>query len=388
MADKDYRMNELLILITLAFIILTSPYIAAFIKLPTSATEILLGIILGSIGLLPSSENFKVVADVGFYYLMFLAGMKVDLRALLKIDKLTFKNTIIFLLLSYILSFILVYCYSLNKIYVIVLPVMSVGILSTLYKEYGDGAKWLNVAMFVGVVGEVLSIACLTIFGAYIEHGFGAKLFINLAALVGFLIIAGLIFRWVDVFFWWFPSTKKTLMPQFDKNEKDIRLSISLLCIIIAVMIIIDLKIVIGAFIAGMFIPTFFNHKKDLPAKLESFGFGFLVPIFFAHIGSTVNLSVLFNPTIAKSVAFLAILMLAIRLIPAFIFYKEFKNVKEVILFGTSLGMPLTLLIAIATVGYGSGFIGDDAYYSMVLASVVQAIVCTTLIKNIYNSKL
>lgn len=381
-------MNELLILITLAFVIFLSPYIATIIKLPTSATEILLGIVLGTAGLLPSSESFKIIADVGFYYLMFLAGMKVDLRVLLKTDKLTLKNTLIFLVVSYALAGVLIYVLKLNMIYFIVLPIMSVGILSTLYKEYGDGAKWLNVAMFAGVLGEVLSIALLTIFGAYIQSGFGVKLFINLAALTGFLITAGLAFRWVDVFFWWFPQMKNTLMPKFDKNEKDIRFSISLLCIVIAVMIILNLKIVIGAFIAGMFIPTFFGYKKDLPAKLESFGFGFLVPIFFAYIGSTVNLGVLFNPAVAKSVVFLTILMLLLRVIPAFVFYKELKSIKEVLLYGISLGMPLTLLIATATVGYGSGYIGNDVYYSMVLASVLQAIICTTLIKVIYDSKL
>ncbi|QKF65391.1 cation:proton antiporter [Campylobacter corcagiensis] len=381
-------MNELLILITLAFIIFASPYVATFIKLPTSATEILLGIILGTIGLLPDSQSFKTVADVGFYYLMFLAGMKVDLRVLLRTDKLTLNNTLLFLAASYALAGLFIYIFSLNLIYLIVLPIMSVGILSTLYKEYGNDTKWLNTAMFVGVVGEVISIALLTVFGAYIENGFGVKLFINLGALIGFLVVVGLIFRWVDVFFWWFPDTKKALMPQFDKNEKDIRLSISLLCIVIAVMIILKLKIVIGAFIAGMFIPTFFGYKKDLPAKLESFGFGFLVPIFFAYIGSTVNLSVLFNPIVAKSVVFLTILMLLIRVVPAFVFYKELQSIKEVLLYGVSLGMPLTLLIATATVGYGSGYIGSDAYYSMVLASVLQAIICTTLIKIIYDSKI
>lgn len=380
-------MSELLILITLAFIIFASPYISALIRLPTSATEILLGIIFGSMGLLSENVSFKVVADVGFYYLMFLAGMKVDIRALISVDRFTLKNTVIFLALVYLLSYIVTSVFELSSIYLIVIPVMSVGILSTFYKEYGSDKRWLNTVMFVGVVGEVLSIALLTLFGAYVENGFGSKLFISFGILTGVLVAAGLIFRWADVLFWWFPSMKTALMPQFDKNEKDIRLSISLLCIFIAIMVILDLKIIIGAFIAGMFITTFFDYKKDLPAKLESFGFGFLVPIFFAYIGSTVNLSVLLTPIIAKSVIFLSIIMIIIRVVSSFVFYKELGGLKDTLLFGTSISIPLTLLIATAAVGYGSGFIHEEAYYSMILASVFQAIICTTLIKFIYNLK-
>ncbi|NLY03893.1 MAG: cation:proton antiporter [Campylobacter sp.] len=380
-------MSELLILLTLSFIIFSSPYIAALIRLPTSATEILLGVIFGSIGFLASNDMFKIVADVGFYYLMFLAGIKVDLKVFLTMPKRTLRNTILFLILLYVLSFIVVYAYGLNEIYLIVLPVLSVGVLSTFYKEYGNDAKWLNTGMFVGIVGEVVSIALLTVLSSYINNGFGAKLFINLGALLGFLAVTALLLRWTDVLFWWFPNLKKALMPQFDKSEKDIRLSISLLCAVIAMMIILDLKVIIGAFIAGTLIPTFFAHKKDLPAKLESFGFGFLVPIFFVYIGSTVNLNVLLTPSITKSIIFLSIIMFFVRSLASFVFYKELGGLRQTLLFSASISAPLTLLIAIATVGYETNFIQDDAYYSMVLASVLQAILSTSVIKILVTLK-
>ncbi|MSN95904.1 cation:proton antiporter [Campylobacter sp. FMV-PI01] len=379
-------MNEILLLITLSFVIFTSPYIANLIKLPISATEIILGIVLGSAGFLPENEYFKIVADVGFYYLMFLAGAKVDLKILLKTDKKILKLSLFYMLLLYIFTTIGVYSLNLNTIIIIIIPIMSVGILSTLYKEYSKDQIWLSMAMLVGVIGEVISIALLTILNAYSKYGLDIKLFINLSALIGFLVVTALAFRYLDLIFWWYPSFKKILMPQFDKNEKDIRLSISLLIFIIAVMMILELKIVVGSFIAGSLITTFFKEKQDLAKKLESFGFGFLVPIFFAYIGSTVNLDVILMDGVISGVVILSVVMLIARVLASFVFAKVLGVIGSV-LFGISLNIPLTLLIATATIAYNANFISDKFYYILILASVFQAVVCITLIKIIYNFK-
>lgn len=379
-------MSEILILITLSFIIFASPYIASIIKIPISATEIVLGILFGTVGFLSANDSFKNVADIGFYYLMFLAGTEVDLKLFIKTDKKILKSSALFLVLLYILAVMAVYTFNLSELFIVVIPVMSIGILSTFYKDYGKNEKWLNLAMLVGVIGEIVSIAALTILNAYVKYGIDIKLFLNLGALVGFMLITVFVFRSLDVLFWWYPNLKKALMPYFDKSEKDIRLSIALLCLVIAIVAILDVNIVIGAFIAGTFIPTFFDHKKELPEKLSSFGYGFLVPIFFAYIGSTVNLSAIFMPGVMKMVLFLTVLMLFVRLISSITMIKAL-GVKESILFGVSLSIPLTLLIATATIGKETNYIDDATYYALVLTSITQAIVCTTLVKVIKNLK-
>lgn len=382
-------MQAVLILLALSFVIFASPYISALIKVPISATEIILGILLGTLGFLPPNELFKDVADIGFYYLMFLAGTEVDLKIFINAKKGVLKNSTLFLGLLYIFSIIAVYTFGLSELFIVIIPVMSVGILSILYKEYGKNENWLNLAMLVGVIGEVLSIAILTLLNAYTKYGLDIKLFVNLGALAGFLIVTTLIFRWLDVLFWWYPNLKKIIMPQFDKNEKDIRFSIAMLCLVIAVVVILDIKIIIGAFIAGTFIPTFFSHKKDLPEKLSSFGYGFLVPIFFAYIGSTVNLNALLIPGVVKNVIFLTILMIVVRLLSSVVMVKNI-GLKQSFLFGISLSIPLTLLIATATIGHETNYISDEIYYALVLTSIFEAIVGITLIKiikNIYLNK-
>ena len=148
----------------------------------------------------------------------------------------------------------------------------------------------------------------------------------------------------------------------------------------------LDLEIVIGAFIAGTFIPTFFEHKKDLPQKLSGFGFGFLVPIFFIHTGSVVDLRSVLLPGVLPNIVIIVVSMFAFRLIASSVFLKEFK-LKNTILTSLSLSMPLTLVIATATIGKTLEIINNEIYYALVLSSIFEAVLSMVLIKFVFNLK-
>ncbi len=379
-------MSEIVILIVLSFIIFASPFIAKLIKIPIAPTEILLGMVAGSLGLFSHNELFKLVADIGFYYLMFLAGTEVDLKIFIRTDRAILKKSLIFTVLMYLFATLITYIFGLSPLFIVIFPLISIGILSTLYKDYGKKEEWLNLAMLVGVIGEIVSIALLTVLSAYLKHGFGSSLFINLGVLVLLLITVSLLFKGLEVLFWWYPGIKRVLMPQYDKDEKDIRLSMALFCFVIAIMIIIDLKVVLGAFIAGTFISTFFDHKKDLPNKLSGFGFGFLIPIFFAYVGSTIEIDSLFLPGVISQIAMIVGAIIVIRILSAVVFLKNLKFIPT-ILFALSLSMPLTLLIAVATIGIETGYITQKTYYSFVFASLFEVVICLVLIKLIHKRK-
>lgn len=202
----------------------------------------------------------------------------------------------------------------------------------------------------------------------------------------GIFSLSVLGFKLLDVLFWWFPGFKVVLMPEYDKNEKDIRLSIAIFFSMVALMAYLRLEIAFGAFIAGMFIATFFDHKKDLPQKLGSFGFGFLVPIFFAYIGSTLKLESIFVGSLLQNAMFIVIAMVGARFLSALVFLNLLKF-KGVVLYALAHSMPLTLLIAVATIAYGTKNISDELYSSFVLASLIEAIVSMVGIKIITSIK-
>ena len=373
-------MHELSILITISVILFISPYCSKLLRIPIAPVEILLGVLAGYYGWVGEHFLFDLVAEVGFYYLMFLAGAEVNLRVLTTMDRAVIKQGLAYIALLYLLAFAFTSIMELSLLMIIILPLLSIGLILTLYKEYGKDEPWLNIAMFVGIMGELVSIALLTFSGAMLEFGVGAQLYKAIAYLIGFIALTVVIFLGLQVLFWWYPELKILLMPHHDKDEKDIRLSMAIFIIMIAVMILLHLKVAFGAFIAGTFIATFFEHKKELPHKLSSFGFGFLVPAFFIHVGSTLPVEVLTTSIVLENALMITIAMIGIRQIAAVTFWR-YLGPRKSSLFALSHSMPLTLLIAVATIGYKSQAIDEHMYYAMILASLVEVIISMVGIK-------
>ncbi len=378
-------MNEIVIIVTISAILSISPFFSKALRIPTPATEIILGMVASYLGLLKDEHLFELIAHLGFFYLMFLAGLEVDLR-IFKSKKISFvRKGFIYLSLLYAISFLGIYYLNLNKIMIILLPMLSVGLILALYKDYGKEAKWLNLSMMVGTLGELVSISILTFASAALEFGIGIELYKSIAYLILFLTAILILYKLLKVLFWWYPELKTYLMPHLDKEEKDIRLSMAIFFLLIAIMLFLNLEIAFGAFIAGIFISAFFQHKEELPEKLSSFGFGFLIPLFFIYIGSTFELSALFSKGLILNALLITALMIGARVISSFVFIKML-TLREVFLFGLSQSMPLTLLIAVATIAYNSRSIDHFTYLSFVLASILEVIIVMTLIK-IINRK-
>lgn len=106
-----------------------------------------------------------------------------------------------------------------------------------------------------------------------------------MALFVGFLLSMIFVYKLFHNLIWWYPEIKNYLMPEKDHQEQDIRISMAIFFLMITVMMFLHLEVAFGAFIAGTFITTFFEeHNKQLPHKLEHFGFGWLVPIFLSQL--------------------------------------------------------------------------------------------------------
>ncbi|MCK4441562.1 MAG: cation:proton antiporter, partial [Sulfurovaceae bacterium] len=127
---------------------------------------------------------------------------------------------------------------------------------------------------------------------------------------------------------------------------------------------------------------TFFHHKKQLENKITSFGFGFLIPIFFIHVGASFDYSY-FLSSIGMAIKIL-VAMIIIKLLASLTLTKLLK-VKELMLVSLSLSMPLTLLVATATVGYRAGIVDDIEYNALILASILEVILFMVVIKFIAN---
>jgi len=373
-------MNENIILIvSISLIIIFSPFFAKKLHLPTTPIEIILGSILGYFGFLHDEHLFKIVAEFGFLYLMFIAGTEINLKNVLNTPSHIIKKAILYLIILYLLSISFSLYINLGKIFMVLLPLISVGLVASLSKEYGK-TDWLTLSMTVGGIGEVISIGILTLTAAALQTGIGLKFFQIIVALTLFLVFMYILFRSMTVLFWWFPEVSTILMPNQDNQEQDIRLSMGIFFLLVSAMLYLHLELAFGAFLAGIFIATFFEHKYELPEKLSSFGFGFLIPIFFIHIGSSFNLSVLTTDGLIYKASIIALVMILMRMFASLVFIKEL-GLKDSILMGLSHSMPLALLIAMATVAINAKSIDTVYYDAFILAALFQVISVMIAIK-------
>jgi len=378
--------TSITLILVLSLLIWGSPFIAKALRMPIPPVEIMLGAIFAYLGFIEHNEYFNLIAKVGFLYLLFLAGMEVDLKQLINSPKNVIQKSILFLTLMVFFSISSGLLFGLNTIVIISMPLISIGLLAALSKEYGKDQPWIKLAIIAGVLGEIGSIVVLTIFNATITTGFTFALVVKMGYLVLFILSVYLIYRVLHLLFWWFPELKNTLMPKLDTSDQDIRLSMALFFILIAVMLSLDLKLALGAFIAGVAISAFFHHEKRLEEKMSSLGFGFLVPLFFINVGASFDIAALPLEGVISGALLITVLMLTSRLLAAIVL-KGISGSKNAVLIALSLSMPLTLLVAVATIGYETKLLDLLTYYQLILASIFEILISMTIIKMIQTSK-
>ena len=352
--------------------------------MPIPPIEIILGSLFTYFGLIGHNEYFYLIAEFGFLYLMFLAGMEVDLKQITNSSKETIKKSSLFLLLMVIFSISSGILFGLHTIVIISMPLISIGLLASLSKIYGKNQPWIKLALIAGVLGEMGSIALLTIFDAASTTGFGLELLSKLGYLTLFIFVIYLLYRFLHILFWWYPELKSILMPKLGTSDQDIRLSMSLFFILIAVMLSLGLELALGAFIAGVAISAFFHHEKALEEKMSSLGFGFLVPLFFIHVGASFDLRALVLDGVVSGALLITFLMIMSRIFAAVVL-KNISGGKDALLIALSLSMPLTLLVAVATIGYETKLLDLLSYYQLILASIFEILISMTLIKVLQN---
>jgi len=376
--------EEILIIISISLIIFTSPLISKVVKLPTITVEIILGALAAYFAFIVEHSILELVAQLGFLYLMFLAGLEVDLKKIINISGNLLRKSIFYNVILFSLAAIGTIYLEIGYIFIVILPLISIGLLAALKKEYGD-VEWIRLAITVGLIGEIISIFALTTVTAALEFGINFDFYRTMTLFVLFLIFMVVIYKFFHNLIWWYPEIKAALMPENDHQEQDIRLSMSIFFLMIAVMMLLNLKVAFGAFIAGTFITTFFEeHNKQLPHKLEHFGFGWLVPIFFIYVGSSFELESLFEDGLVEKAFLIALSMIAIRFIASMLFVNE-MGWNRFYMVGLSHSMPITLLIAVATIAYNNHSITQFYYYAFILAAIMEVLIVMVAIRILSN---
>ena len=125
-------------------------------------------------------------------------------------------------------------------------------------------------------------------------------------------------------------------------------------------------------------------QDDGLVHRLEAFGFGFFIPIFFILVGTTLDLRSLFEaPESLLLLPVLLVVSLVIKVVPA-LFLKRYFSWRELISGGILLNTHLSLEIAVAVIGVRVGLMDAAANVTVILFAVLTVVAMPLLFSAIF----
>ena len=367
--------NSLTAIILISLGILFVPFFSKLLRIPVSVGEILYGIVIGNsfLHLVKHSQWLDFLSTFGFLLLMFIAGLEVKLK---EISQLPLRSRTLYTLIpvtTFALSFLIGAKLHLHAIVSIAIGAISVGIVVSVLREKGLlGERYGKTVFLVGIVGEVISIALLTLLSLYTEHGFSGGFWLGLIKLALYLLVARAILVFLKSVVWWFPNKFKFF---FEKNPTEIgvRISLAVMFMLSVAASLIDLEPIIGAFISGVIFATVFEDTENIEEKLSGISFGFLIPIFFIYVGVNFQMPHL-SPHLMKLLGLLTLLSFTVKVLPSLLLKLEGFTLREAAGAGVLLSAPLTLVIVTAELGVKLGVIDHHFENLLILLAIITGI--------------
>jgi Kef-type K+ transport system membrane component KefB len=139
-------------------------------------------------------------------------------------------------------------------------------------------------------------------------------------------------------------------------------------------------ELILGAFLAGMVISLIKSPQdEDLIHKLEAFGFGFFIPVFFIMVGVELDLGALFeSPTSLILLPVLLIVALVVKIGPALLF-RRVISWRETLSVALLLNTHLSLEIAVAVIGLRLGLLSPATNAAIIVFAILTVLLMPIL---------
>ncbi len=362
------------------------PLVSGRLGVPAAVGEIVFGLLVGPyvLGVVQETEFFGFLAEFGFAFLMFLAGLELDFT---NIERRGSRLLVISAAVTIIVvgfSFGSAAVMGWPPFFGIVLSAMSIGIVLVSLRETGQvRSPFGQTVILTGSVGEFVTIILMTVFNIVYASGFGIAFAIEILRLGAVFFLAYMVLRVLKLMVWWFPAYFSRLIAIEDPSEIGVRAGLALMIAFVSIAELMGMEAILGAFLSGALFSFVFREKGILETKLSSIGHGFFIPVFFIYVGVEFNLSELGNVAIYPLLAQMAVLSLAIKTVASIVLRAADFGVREIAGASLLLSTPLTLLVAIAAIGLDLGALTELESSAVILMAVVSGLLFPTAYKAI-----
>ncbi len=380
--------NPVLIFSTILFIILLSPIILRKVKIPAIIGLILSGVIIGPNGigligakLLESDGSVKLFSVIGLLYIMFMAGLELDMTQFKRYRKKSFVFGFLTFAIPIVLGYpICLFGLGLSQTASILTASMFATHTLVAYPIISRLGISKNSVVAVAVGGTILTDTAVLIILAIISSSADG----NLDSAFWIRLITSLaIFTFI--MFYIIPKIAKWFFSKLE-SEKTSHYIFVLSVIFFAAFLaeVAGVEHIIGAFVAGLVLNKLIPHSSALMNRIDFIGNALFIPFFLISVGMVVDYKVLFHGPWALIVAgVLTSFALFSKWLAAYVTQIIFKmtNVERQVIFGLSTAHAAATL-AIIMVGFQKGILNAQVVNGTILLILVTCMVASFVSEN------
>ena len=340
------------IFLLVLLIILFAPMVLGRLRIPHIIGMILAGVVIGEHGfnILARDSSFELFGKVGLYYIMFLAGLEMNMGDF----KQNRGKAVVLGLLAFVIPMALGF---ITNMTVLKYGFITSVLLASMYAShtlvaypivirYGV-SRHRSVSIAVGgtAVTDTLTLLVLAVIGGLFKGESSEMFWLWLVVKViflGFLII------------FFFPRGGRWFFRKYDDNVMQFIFVLAMVFLGAGLMEFVGMEGILGAFLAGLVLNRLIPHVSPLMNHLEFVGNALFIPYFLIGVGMLIDIKILFGHGDALKVAVvMTTVALASKWIASWLTQKiyKMKAIERELMFGLSNAQAAATLAAVL-VGY------------------------------------
>ena len=274
-------------------IILFAPIIMGKLRIPHIIGMVLAGMLIGEHGLniLTRDSSFELFGKVGLLYIMFLAGLEMDLESV----KRNSRRIIAFGLLTCLVPLLLTYVMAIWLLGYTPTAAFLLGCIMAsntliaypIISRYGlqrNSSVMLSVgASMLSLFMALMMLAALSAsYGEDTGFGFWILFLVKLALFLGLSIFL-------------IPKLTRYFLRRYSDAVMQFIFVLSVMFLSSALSEAIGMEGIVGSFIAGLILNRYIPHVSSLMNRIEFTGNAIFIPYFLIGVGMLINIGTLFE---------------------------------------------------------------------------------------------
>lgn len=282
-----------LIFFVVLLIILVAPIVMSKLRIPHIIGMVLAGVMIGQYGfnILVRDNSFELFGRVGLYYIMFLAGLEMDMEGVKKQTR----SFVIFGLLTCFVPLILTY-------------VMAITVLG-----YSSTASFL-----LGCIMASNTLIAYPIIGRYgLQQHQSVMLSVGssmISLFIALMMLAALSGSFNEESGWWFwplflfkfavfcigsiwliPKLTRYFLRRYSDAVMQYIFVLGIMFLSAALTSMIGIEGIVGAFFSGLILNRYIPRVSPLMNRIEFIGNALFIPYFLIGVGMLINVRTLFS---------------------------------------------------------------------------------------------